>query len=304
VDVRGAARPPLQARPILTFAVPSAVAALCIVGDFHPGAVTIEAKYLSAAGGLPLTEDVLWSYLTQLLSCAPPPPLLLLLLQALSAPRCRRALVSIHSAGLAANLSYAHILVTAKHRSAMRAAALALVTPQCSRLRLNWLGVGTLLMGGPSKPVPEAQHDDLLSLASLILCLACQSVDAPKKLGCVRRHLVVCSAAARSRAVLRRPSLEYVGARFSPELRELLGLLLTTANSPQRPTVFNVCALVSHRITADLQRAYAYADALRVDLAKEVQNGGCRAIRGPGGLPRAETLSRAAGAHAYQDGLP
>lgn len=50
-------------------------------------------------------------------------------------------------------------------------------------------------------------------------------------------------------------------------------MLLTTANSPQRPTVFNVCALISHRITADLQRAYAYADALRVDLAKEVQNG-------------------------------
>lgn len=98
------------------------------VYDYHPAAKTLEATYFVSSNNnntTPLNEDVLWSYICQLVS----------------------ALRAMHSQGLACRCVYpSKILVTGKNR-----------------LRINGVGVSDVIHYDPSKIVNQ-QLDDLVSL--------------------------------------------------------------------------------------------------------------------------------------------
>jgi PAB-dependent poly(A)-specific ribonuclease subunit 3 len=135
---------------------------LCSVTDFYPGAQTLQARYFSQPGPL-LPEEELWSIFMQLLS----------------------ALTSIHSAGLAYRLLLpSNILVTNADEGAASAGG-ATGGATC-RVRLNSVGIMDALdamHGVAAPPLPEAQYADLVSLARIMVNLACMSPHAADNLG-------------------------------------------------------------------------------------------------------------------------
>lgn len=113
------------------------------VYDYHPAAKTLEATHFVSASNVTFNEDILWSYICQLVS----------------------ALRTIHSQGLACRCIYpSKILVTGKNR-----------------LRINGIGVSDVIHYDPSKIVHQ-QLDDLVSLGKLIMCLACRSAAAAQNI--------------------------------------------------------------------------------------------------------------------------
>ncbi len=109
------------------------------VYDFHPAARTLEMAHLVPGTATPFNEEILWSYICQLVS----------------------ALRAIHAQGLACRCIYpSKVLVTSRNR-----------------LRINGVGISDVIHFDPTK-IPLQQLDDLVSLGKLIMCLACRSAAA------------------------------------------------------------------------------------------------------------------------------
>ena len=104
--------------------------ALCFVSDYHPGSVTVHSRYFA---GKPFreAEDVLWSYICQIVS----------------------ALCSIHSAKLACRI------VDQSHR---------IIITDRNRIRLNLCGaMDALGIRPPNKSLPELQFETAGALVAL-----------------------------------------------------------------------------------------------------------------------------------------
>ena len=116
--------------------------------------------------------------------------------------------------------------------------------PGKDTFRLSSAGLLDLIRPAPRNG-PMLQADDLLALARLLVNLACTSPTAavPQSL---------------------QKSLGYIQATFSPELSQLLLLLL----SPQA-TIHDAVAMTSGRMMTRMSQTQAYADALLGELAKE-----------------------------------
>ncbi|EGC30020.1 hypothetical protein DICPUDRAFT_42055 [Dictyostelium purpureum] len=108
--------------------------------DYFPGSETIESKFLSQPNQTsfqPISESVLWSFITQLVS----------------------ALKTIHSLGLVCRVIHpSKILLTGKNR-----------------IRLNGVGIFDVVNYDSPRNLAQFQHEDLLLLGRLILTLACRS---------------------------------------------------------------------------------------------------------------------------------
>ena len=120
--------------------------------------------------------------------------------------------------------------------------------PGKDTFRLSSAGLLDLIRPAPRNG-PMLQADDLLALARLLVNLACTSPTAavPQSL---------------------QKSLGYIQATFSPELSQLLLLLL----SPQA-TIHDAVAMTSGRMMTRMSQTQAFADALLGELAKECDNG-------------------------------
>ncbi len=95
-------------------------AALCFVSDYHPGAVTLHSRYFGSHKPVRESEEVLWGYITQLLS----------------------ALSAVHAAKLAARGIELHRVLLTDH----------------NRIRLSWCGLlDALAVRPPHKSLPELQ---------------------------------------------------------------------------------------------------------------------------------------------------
>jgi len=234
-----------------------------IVQPFQPNALTLEQAFLQQR--LPLIEETIWSLALQMIA----------------------AVHAVHLAGLAVrSLDLSHVLLTgalasppkgqpprrpappqaSPHRPAPQAsptappppAPLPPHRPQHARMpptrvaprpgkdtfRLSSAGLLDLIRPAPRNG-PMLQADDLLALARLLVNLACTSPTAavPQSL---------------------QKSLGYIQATFSPELSQLLLLLL----SPQA-TIHDAVAMTSGRMMTRMSQTQAYADALLGELAKE-----------------------------------
>jgi PAB-dependent poly(A)-specific ribonuclease subunit 3 len=225
-----------------------------IVQPFQPNALTLEQAFLQQR--LPLIEETIWSLALQMIA----------------------AVHAVHLAGLAVrSLDLSHVLLTgalarAPHRPAPPQASpptgqppsppsptpLPPHRPQHARIpptrvaprpgkdtfRLSSAGLLDLIRPAPRNG-PMLQADDLLALARLLVNLACTSPTAavPQSL---------------------QKSLGYIQATFSPELSQLLLLLL----SPQA-TIHDAVAMTSGRMMTRMSQTQAYADALLGELAKE-----------------------------------
>eukprot|EP01116_Phalansterium_solitarium_P001334 TRINITY_DN11127_c0_g1_i1.p1 TRINITY_DN11127_c0_g1~~TRINITY_DN11127_c0_g1_i1.p1 ORF type:complete len:729 (+),score=233.36 TRINITY_DN11127_c0_g1_i1:152-2338(+) len=111
--------------------------------EFHPGAETLEQRWF-APGSEPISEPVMWTYVSQLLS----------------AIRC------VHRMGMAIRcILPSKIVLTAKNR-----------------VRLSSAGIVDVLAFDTTKNVQQNQHDDLVSFGKLLLSLACKSMAAVQNL--------------------------------------------------------------------------------------------------------------------------
>lgn len=140
------------------------VPSVYIVYDFHPGAVTLESKFLQAGGAQAaqaVPEAVLWSVLVQLVAALKAyvqSTVSVFLAIDLTIAFC---LARIHATGLACRtLHPSKVLLTGK-----------------ARVRLGAGGVMDLLHPD-AKSLQHHQLEDLLSLGRLMLCLACKSTAA------------------------------------------------------------------------------------------------------------------------------
>eukprot|EP00027_Filamoeba_sp_ATCC50430_P018522 CAMPEP_0168565566 /NCGR_PEP_ID=MMETSP0413-20121227/13917_1 /TAXON_ID=136452 /ORGANISM="Filamoeba nolandi, Strain NC-AS-23-1" /LENGTH=657 /DNA_ID=CAMNT_0008597453 /DNA_START=148 /DNA_END=2121 /DNA_ORIENTATION=- len=107
---------------------------------YFPGSDTLESRYFTSniANAQLIPEDVLWSYIIQLVS----------------------AIKAVHSAGLACRVILpSKILITGKNR-----------------IRLSGVGIHDVVNFDGGKGLVQFQYEDLLSLGHLILCLACKSL--------------------------------------------------------------------------------------------------------------------------------
>ena len=220
-----------------------------IVQPFQPNALTLEQAFLQQR--LPLIEETIWSLALQMIA----------------------AVHAVHLAGLAVrSLDLSHVLLTgalaspptgqpppqASPTAPPPPAPLPPHRPQHARMpptrvaprpgkdtfRLSSAGLLDLIRPAPRNG-PMLQADDLLALARLLVNLACTSPTAavPQSL---------------------QKSLGYIQATFSPELSQLLLLLL----SPQA-TIHDAVAMTSGRMMTRMSQTQAYADALLGELAKE-----------------------------------
>jgi len=143
------------------------------------------------------------------------------------------AVHATHLAGLAVRcLDLSHILLMGK-----------------DTIRLSGCAMLDLTRPEGVRNTPMLQAEDLVNLARVLVNLACTSPTAASQ-------------------PLLQKSLGYIQATFSPELNQLLMLLL----SPQA-TIHDVAAMVSGRMMARMSQHLAYADALTAELAKECENG-------------------------------
>ena len=109
------------------------------VYDFFPAAKTLETVHLLPGTTTSFNEEILWSYICQLVS----------------------GLRAIHLQGLACRCIYpSKILVTSR-----------------GRLRISGAGIADVIHFDPAK-IALQQLDDLVSLGKLIMCLACRSAAA------------------------------------------------------------------------------------------------------------------------------
>jgi PAB-dependent poly(A)-specific ribonuclease subunit 3 len=143
------------------------------------------------------------------------------------------AVHAAHLAGLAVRaLDVSHVIVTGK-----------------DTIRLSAAGLLDLIMPSTARNMPMLQAEDLVSIARVLINLACTSPNAASQQSLQN-------------------SMGYIQATFSPELSQLLMLLL----SPQC-TIYDVVAMTSGRMMTRMSQTQAYADALTSELSKECENG-------------------------------
>mmetsp|Transcript_19403 Transcript_19403/g.21577 ORF Transcript_19403/g.21577 Transcript_19403/m.21577 type:complete len:606 (+) Transcript_19403:95-1912(+) len=110
--------------------------------DYHPGATTLEAKYIDAAQDI--SEDTLWTIIIQICS----------------------ALRVIHSNGLSCRIiDPSKIIETSKNR-----------------VRINCVGMDDVLNPDTRRNLDQAQTEDLMLLGRLIVMLSCKNKMAMKNL--------------------------------------------------------------------------------------------------------------------------
>eukprot|EP00743_Colponemidia_sp_Colp-15_P005438 GILK01005846.1.p1 GENE.GILK01005846.1~~GILK01005846.1.p1 ORF type:complete len:697 (+),score=132.10 GILK01005846.1:287-2092(+) len=118
---------------------------LVYVYDYIPGAVTLEAAHLRSNEVIPVSETVIWAYVSQLVS----------------------ALRSIHSNGLAARvIDSSKIILSGRHR-----------------IRLSCVGILDVLKNDRNRSLSELQQQDLIALGRLILSLACGTSQVLQNVG-------------------------------------------------------------------------------------------------------------------------
>lgn len=146
------------------------------------------------------------------------------------------ALQAIHARGLACRCIFpSKILVTGRNR-----------------VRINGVGVADSVHFDPPK-IALQQMDDLVSLGKLIICLACKSAAAAQN---VQR------------------SLEYIGAHFSADLKNIVILLLSTkATTGYAPSIEDVMLRLASRLAVQMDNALDWADTLEGHLGRELDNG-------------------------------
>lgn len=188
--------------------------------DFYPGAYTLGQAHVEpvvtsyhTTARMPATEQQLWSYLVQLTS----------------------AIREIHSAGLVIG------------SAALSPSKILLMSPL--RVRLGAVGLEEALKnaGAPSD-VTAAQRNDLASLGTLILTLACAARDVP-------------------------PSLDFMAAHYSRDLSRIVAGLLAAPTgagfSGWRPLI----AALGDRVFSELDASNLSVDTVAQDLQKECENG-------------------------------
>jgi len=121
-------------------------------------------------------------------------------------------------------------------------------------VRLSACGMLDVTRPDTSRPMAQQQHDDLLSLGRLLVCLACTS-----------------PVAASSQSLQK--SMGYIQASYSPEFSQLLMLLLTPSSSGGVPTVHDAVAFTSGRMMTRMAQTQWHVDALLNELNKECENG-------------------------------
>lgn len=181
-----------------------------VVQQFYPNTLTLEQAFLVRRQ--PLTEDVLWS----------------ISLQVIAAIHC------VHNAGLAVRvLDLSHVVLTGK-----------------DTVRLSLCGLLDVTRPDTTRPMAQQQHEDLLSLGRMLVCLACTS-----------------PAAADQQALQK--SMGYIQASFSQEWSQLLMLCLSGGS----PTIHDAVALTSGRMMTRMAQTQWYGDGLLNELSKECENG-------------------------------
>ena len=181
-----------------------------IVQQFYPNALTLEQAYLMQRQ--PVSEDVLWSHALQIIA----------------------AVHAVHNAGLVVRvLDLAHVLLTGK-----------------DVVRLSCCGLLDMTCPDTARPLQQQQHEDLVALGRLLVCLACVSPTA---------------AAQQSL----QKSMGYIQASFSQEFSQLLMLLLSGGH----PTIHDVVALTSGRMMTRCAHNQWLVDAMLNELSKECENG-------------------------------
>eukprot|EP01112_Ceratiomyxa_fruticulosa_P008253 TRINITY_DN2133_c0_g1_i5.p1 TRINITY_DN2133_c0_g1~~TRINITY_DN2133_c0_g1_i5.p1 ORF type:complete len:283 (-),score=48.95 TRINITY_DN2133_c0_g1_i5:155-1003(-) len=146
------------------------------------------------------------------------------------------ALRVVHNSGLAIRVMHpSKILVTARNK-----------------VRINGVGIFDVIGYDPAKSVAQYQHEDLLALGKIIVCLACKS-----------------SLAVQSLA----KSVDYLAQHYSKDLKALAVYLLTKPTGNHYPTINKVITLLAPRLATEADNLHAYSDQLMDDLSKEVENG-------------------------------
>jgi len=180
-----------------------------VVQPFYPNALTLEQAFLQQR--MPLSEEGLWPIALQMVA----------------------TVHAAHLAGLAVRaLDLSHVLLTGK-----------------DAIRLSSCGILDLTFPQSARNILLLQAEDLLSLAHILVNLACNSHSAASQQSLQK-------------------SLSYVQATFSHELSQLIMLLLSS-----QATIHDAVAFTSGRMMTRMSQMQAYADGLLAELSKECENG-------------------------------
>ncbi|KAI8621102.1 hypothetical protein BC830DRAFT_1095808 [Chytriomyces sp. MP71] len=144
------------------------------------------------------------------------------------------AVKTLHGAGLAARiLEPSKILVTGKNR-----------------VRLNCCGVFDMINFDGGKNTLQFQQDDLVNFGRLIVALACGSLASVHNLP---------------------KSLEHISRSYSPDLKNVILLLLSKRNSYK--SIDEVLGLMMPRVVQETSLAHSQNDLLEAELTRETENG-------------------------------
>lgn len=124
-----------------------------------------------------------------------------------------------------------------------------------SRIRLNCCGVMDLLsMEGEDAPfvIHQQQQDDLVALGRLIVCLACNSMQAviPNNLS---------------------KSAELISTTYSSDVKMLLQYLLTQNKIPKK--INDLMPMIGARFYTHIEKLQLQQDVAETELKKELENG-------------------------------
>mmetsp|Transcript_56875 Transcript_56875/g.135705 ORF Transcript_56875/g.135705 Transcript_56875/m.135705 type:complete len:506 (+) Transcript_56875:3-1520(+) len=131
-------------------------------------------------------------------------------------------------------------------------ASKVLVTPQ-HRVLLNASAVLDVI-GDRKAQMENLQAEDLRAFGNLLVQTVCRSPESsqPQALS---------------------SSIDYIGAHYHPDLKDLIVFLISQPGGPQQATIFAACARISGRLLEQLDYTYHHIDTCHSELAKEIQNG-------------------------------
>lgn len=109
------------------------------------------------------------------------------------------------------------------------------------RIRITGCGIHDVVNYDGGKNVTHYQHEDLLMLGHLLVCLACRSTSSVQNIP---------------------KSLEFISSHYSPDFKQLLVFLLTKPTSLHSPTVDDVLAMIAPRVMDEADNLYKYAELL------------------------------------------
>ncbi len=118
-----------------------------------------------------------------------------------------------------------------------------------NRFMLSGVGIIDVLEYESKKSVLELQREDLIGLGHVLMQLCCKTLSA---------------------TVNARKSIDFIGAHYSDDLKNLVMYLLSSTT-----TINEVCSLpsIALRIMDDLDRMYSLSQSLDSELEKECENG-------------------------------